>query len=100
MVVRWGLNLAATRIFGTVKHWPATSIRDVYATEPRNKERPVNGLRQENKAALNRWYIGSVHKFHCWMYKGGASRTNIEATTNELCEFARPNFTEEIIVAD
>lgn len=26
MVVRWGLNFAATRIFGIVKHWPATSM--------------------------------------------------------------------------
>lgn len=25
-VIWWGLNLVATRIFGTVKRWPATSM--------------------------------------------------------------------------
>ena len=36
------------------------------------------------------------------MYKGegGASQTNIEATTAELYEFARPNFTGEVVAAD
>ena len=64
MVVRWALNLAATRIFGTIKHWPATSMRGVRAEEPREDERPANGLRRESKAALKRRYIGSIHKFH------------------------------------
>jgi hypothetical protein len=71
IVVRWALNLAATRIFGTIKHWPATSMRGVHAEEPREDERPANGLRREGKAALNRRYIGSVHKFHRWLYEGG-----------------------------
>ena len=70
-VVRWGLNLAAIRIFGTVKHWPPTSMRGVHAAEPREEERPANGLLREDKTALNRRYIGSVHKFHRWMYEGG-----------------------------
>ena len=70
-VVRWGLNLAATRIFGTVKHWPATSMRGVHAEEPREDERPANRLRREGKAALNWRYIGPVNKFHQWMYEGG-----------------------------
>jgi hypothetical protein len=71
IVVRWALNLAATRIFGIVKHWPATSMRGVHAEEPREDERPANGLRRESKAALNRRYIGSVLKFHRWLYEGG-----------------------------
>ena len=71
IVVRWGLNLAATRIFGTVKHWPSTSMWGVHAEEPRDEERPANGLRCEGKMALKRHYIGSVHKFHRWLYKGG-----------------------------
>ena len=71
MVVRWALNLAATRILGTVKHWLATSMRGVHAEEPREDEHLANGLRREGKAALNRRYIGSVHKFHRWMYEGG-----------------------------
>ena len=71
MLVRWALNLAATRIFGTVKHWSATSMRGVHAEEPREDERPVNGFWREGKAVLNRRYIGSVHKFHRWMYEGG-----------------------------
>jgi hypothetical protein len=71
MVVWWALNLAATRIFGTVKHWPAMSMRGVHAEKPREDERPANGLRREGKATLNRRYIGSVHKFHRWMYEGG-----------------------------
>ena len=71
IVVRWGLNLAATRIFGTVKHWPSTSMRGIHAEEPREDERLTNGLRREGKAALNRQYIGSVHKFHCKIYEGG-----------------------------
>ena len=99
-VVRWGLNLAATRIFGTVKHWPSTSMRGVHAAEPREEERPANGLRREGKAALNRRYIGSVHKFHRWMYEGGASQANVEATTAELYNFARPSFTGEVISAE
>ena len=70
IMVRWGLNLAATRIFKTVKHWPATSMRGIHAEEPREDERPANGLRREGKAALNRRYIGSVHKFHMCMYEG------------------------------
>lgn len=58
IVVRWGLKLTATKIFGTVKHWPVTSMRDVHAEESQEDERPANGLRQEGKAALNRRYIG------------------------------------------
>lgn len=99
-VVRWGLNLAAARVFGTVKHWPSTSMRGVHAEEPREDERPTNGLRREGKAALNRRYIGSVHKFHRWMYEGGASRANVEATTAELYAFARPSFTGDVVTAD
>ena len=26
IVVQWDLNLVATKIFGTVKHWPSTSM--------------------------------------------------------------------------
>lgn len=97
MVVRWGLNLAATKIFGTVEHWPATLMQGVHANEPRDEERPANGLRSEGKVALNRRYIGSVYKFYRWMYEGSASRANIEATMAELYEFARPSFTGEVI---
>lgn len=64
IVVRWGLNLATTRIFGTIKHWPCTSMRDIYAEDPREDERPANGLRRQGKATKNMRYIGSVHKFH------------------------------------
>jgi hypothetical protein len=99
MVVRWALNLAATRIFGTVKHWPATSMRGVHAEEPCEDERPASGLRREGKAALNRRYIGSVQKFHRWIYEGGGSWANVEATTAELYDFARPSFTGEVVTA-
>ena len=47
------------------------SMRDVHAEEPREDERPANGLRWEGKVAFNRRYIGSIHKFHHWMYEGG-----------------------------
>jgi hypothetical protein len=33
VVVRWSLKLTATKIFGTVKHLPVTSMRRVYAEE-------------------------------------------------------------------
>ena len=69
IVVRWALNLAVARIFGIVKHWPTTSMAGVHAEEPREDERPANGLRREGKAALNRRYIGSVHKFHRWLHE-------------------------------
>lgn len=52
IVVRWGLNLTATRIFGTVKHWPSTSMQGVHAEEPRDDERPTNGLMREGKPAF------------------------------------------------
>lgn len=46
-------------------------------------------------------YIGLVHKFHRWMYEGGGgSRANVEATTAEVYEFARPNFTGEVVEAN
>ena len=72
-----------------------------HIVKSREDERPVNGLRGENKAALNRRYIGSVHKFHRWMYEGGgASRANVEATTAELYDFARPSFTGKVVTAE
>lgn len=86
-VVKWGLNLAAIGIFGIVKHWPTTSMRGVHTNEPREKERPATGLRREGKTALNRWYIGSVHKFHRWVYEGVASWTNIDAPITPNLKF-------------
>ena len=70
------------------------------ARDSRKDERPANGLRRESKAALNRRYIGSVHKFHRWMYEGRASRTNVKATTTELYYFARPSLTEDVVTAE
>ena len=70
------------------------------ARGPREDERPANGLRREGKAVLNRRYIGSVHKFHRWMYEGGASRANVEATAAELYDFARPSFTGDVVTAE
>lgn len=49
---------------------------------------------------MNRRYIESVHKFQRWMYEGGASGTNIEATMAELYEFACPSFMVDVIRAD
>ena len=34
------------------------------------------------------------------MYEGGTNRANVEATTAELYEFARPSFTGEVVAAD
>lgn len=96
MVVRWGLNLAATRIFGTVKHWPTTSMLGIHNEEPEGRRQP-GGLRREGKAALNRRYLGSVHKFHRWMYNGGASMANIDATMEELYDYALPSFSGDIV---
>ena len=72
----------------------------VHAEEPREYERPANGLRRKGKAALNRRYIESVYKFNMWMYEGGVSRANVEATTAELYDFARPNFTGDVVTAE
>ena len=57
-------------------------------------------MRQEGKVALYRRYIEFVHKFHRWLYKGGANQAEVEATTYELYEFVRPSFTREVIRAD
>lgn len=46
-------------------------MQGIHANEPREVERPVTGLRAEGKTALNRSFIGSVHKFHRWLYEGG-----------------------------
>lgn len=64
VVVRWGLNLAATHISDTVKYWSATSMQGIHANEPREEGRPAIGLRAKGKAILNRRYTGSIHKFH------------------------------------
>lgn len=99
MVLRWGLNLAATRIFGTVKHSPETSMEGIHDVE-REEEEPARNLREESSHALNRRYIRSVHKFHMWIYDGGASRAAIEATTEEFYAFALPSFTGDITLAE
>lgn len=49
---------------------------------------------------MNMRYIGSVYKFHKRMYEGGTSQADVKATTVELYEFARSNFTGEVIQAD
>lgn len=99
MVVRWGLNLAATRIFGTVKHWPETSMRGTHEQDQQEGPPRGGGLRDEGSHALNRRYMGSVHKFHRWIYDGGASRAELEATTEELYNYALPSFSGEITTA-
>lgn len=51
-MVQWGVNLVAIRIFGTVKHWPATSMQGIHANEPPEKGRLVIGLKAEGKFAF------------------------------------------------
>lgn len=99
IVLRCGLNLAATRIFGTVKHWPETSMEGIHDVE-REEDEPARTLREESSHALNRRYMGLVHKFHKWIYDEGASSAAIEATTEELYAFALPSFTEDITTAE
>ena len=61
-----------SKLSGDKNIWNGEALAvHIDARGPREDERPVNGLRREGKAALNRRYIGSVHKFHRWMYEGG-----------------------------
>ena len=57
-------NLAVIRIFGMVKHWPPTSMKDIYSNKSREKNQPMMMWIVENKATLNIRYIRSVNKFY------------------------------------
>ena len=60
MVVRFGLNLEATQIFGTIKYWLEMSMLSIYNAKLREEDQLARGLREEGKATLN-WYVDNEY---------------------------------------